>query len=144
MGSQSLGNRQDWIFGGKYHGGLYYICHTSAAACFFLIFSQPTSQVVGELANLTQEKMTKRSRQKTEPHMCLESSLHEVISTVDHQNITVMFKILRWWLKYYCDAPDITVMFKISRWWSKYYSSALDITVMFKISRWWSKYYSVS
>jgi hypothetical protein len=49
---------------------------------------------VGELANLTLKKIEEK---KAEPHMCLEnSSLQNMISSVDGQNITVMMlKILQ-------------------------------------------------
>ncbi len=65
--------------------------------------------------------------------MCLKSSQHKVISSIDCQNITVMFKISRWWSKYYCDAPDITVMFK-------YHGDDQNTTVMLRILQWCSKY----
>jgi hypothetical protein len=37
--------------------------------------------------------MRKNEEKKTEPHMGLKSSQHKVISSIDLQKITVMFKI---------------------------------------------------
>ncbi len=84
-------------------------------------------ECVGELANLTREKMRKRRQSPT----CVSRAPCRKWS----------FQISRWWSKCYSDAPDITVMFKILQWCSGYYSDVQNITVMLRILQWCSGYY---
>ncbi len=86
--------------------------------------------------------------------MCLESSQHKVISSInckilqwcskyrgDDQNTTVMLRILQWCSKYHGDDQNTTVILWILQWWSKYHGDDQNTTVMLRILQWRSKYY---
>ena len=74
--------------------------------------------LVGELANLTREKMRKRRQSPTcvSRAPSIKWSLQSIVKILqwcskyhgDDQNTTVMLRILQWCSKYYIDAPDIT------------------------------------
>ncbi len=92
---------------------------------------------VGELANLTQEKMRKRRQSPT----CVSR-----IAPCKTWFLQSMVKILQWWCsKDYKDDQNVTQSItKILQWWcSKYYSDDQNITQsIVRILQWWcSRYY---
>ena len=82
------------------------------------------TRLVGELANLTQEKMRKRRQSPT----CVS------IAPCRKWSLQLIVKILQWWCskchgddQFFCCCKNTTVMFKILQWWSGYCFHELEI-----------------